>query len=856
MTARTIPSVLLRPWVHSSRFASAGRVWAAGAAVAALALSALPAKAYLWQRPGLRDAMLLSGYGEWSLRYLTVTGDSAGFAAAVPDGSAGWTNNYRASLLATGPFARGVTVDGAAIVDSRFDDGFQHLDPSVFRLRLGLDSTEPVWGPWRLTANALYDPRRLWDFENLDRRLLLTPQQDANLEMLVRLSTSNDALAFGSQNASFAGSELTLVGRSVFGGTATVKEGVFAADGVAARLQGGRFRENGALGIRADGTSGPFDLSNAPVVRGSDEVRLEVRDRFDSTRVVSSQTLRRDVDYTLDPVRGRVLLHRPVESETIDGDPQYIVITYDFDRDPHNEVYGGRAAFDAHGVRVGGTWLGQRVDRTIDGALDEPDHVIGGEFALPEGRLGHANVEWARSRPVDGTSAQDADAIRGDLAFHFGEHTTLRSRYSRLADGFQSFANAGLLANLNQERLAGDFRVGYRPHEEVWADYDLSRSLEAGARHNASPQRPQEALFGGGWRYGMQGGFQAALQYHERLRRDRDGGTREDNQRHQFEGDVRAPLGVWGLLGRVRVENNAQLIDFDNDLALGDHSTRTTQDALRLVVAPRAETEISVTQRLVVLNDRVLQHLTDRQDATFLDARSRVRRDLSLRGTYEFKRVSDLRADTFKFTNSEALQREASLSATAEWIPLSRWKALARYERHAAEDLRPATASSSVRDAIYGQGVFALSESWSAEYELERQNRDTREGAADDHRTVEQRARLLYHRDEAFSAYAAIIRRDVRDDVAQQPLFSSTSYLWLAGGEWHLSPRLELRLAMRELRPEDTATRDMRRNLLGEAGVMVTRDLRLGLGYQHIHGTDVGDSYTAHGPYLTLRGKI
>ena len=55
--------------------------------------------------------------------------------------------------------------------------------------------------------------------------------------------------------------------------------------------------------------------------------------------------------------------------------------------------------------------------------------------------------------------------------------------------------------------------------------------------------------------------------------------------------------------------------------------------------------------------------------------------------------------------------------------------------------------------------------------------------------------------------------------------------------------------------PEE-ADRDLRRNLLGEVGVMMTRDLRLGLGYQHIHGTDRGDAYTAHGPYITLRGKI
>ncbi len=834
-------------------------VWRAVCGVAAVlsALSAAcPAEAYLWQRPGLRDAVLLSGYGEWRVSYLTVTGDSAGFAAAVPGGQDGVSGTYRASMLANGPLARGLTVNGAAIVDSRFDDGFQHLDPSVFRLRLGLDSSEPVWGPWRLTANALYDPRRLWDFENLDRRLLLTPQQDARLEALVRLATTDDAIAAGSQNASFAGSDLTLVGRSVFGGTATVREGVFAADGVAARLQGGHFRENGALGLRADGTSGPFDLTNAPVVRGSDEVRLEVRDRFDSTRVIRSETLRRDVDYTLDPVRGRVLLHRPVESETIEGDPQYVVITYDFDRDPHNDVYGGRAAYDAHGVRLGGTWLGQHVDRTIDGALDEPQRLIGGEFALPQGALGHAKVEWARSRPVDGSAADDADAIRGDLEFRFGEHTALRTRYSRLDDGFQSFANAGLLANLNQERLAGDFRVGYRPDEEVWVDYDLARSLQSGARHNAYPQRPQEALFGGGWRYGARGRLQATLQYHERLRRDRDGGAREANQRHQLEGELRAPLGTWGPLGRVRIENSTQLIDFDNDLTTGEHSTRTTQQALRLVVAPQGETEISVAQRLVVLNDRVLQHLTDRQDATFLDARSRLTRDLSVRGTYEFKRVSDLRNDVLHFTNATALQREASVSASAEWIPLARWKALGRYERHASEDLRLATASSRVRDAWYGQGVFTLSQQWSVEYELERQNRATRLGPADDQRTVEQRARLLYHRDERLSAYVAALRRDVRDDIDPLPLFASTSYLWLAGGQWQMSPRVDLRLAMRELRPEDTATRDLRRNLLGECGVLVTRDLRLGLGYQHIHGTDAGDGYTAHGPYLTLRGKI
>ncbi|MEW5925072.1 MAG: hypothetical protein AB1746_13890, partial [Candidatus Zixiibacteriota bacterium] len=308
--------------------------------------------------------LLLLGFGEVSLHALDISGNTDAFEEANPNLKADFSTNYRMSLFANGNTTGGFLINGAAIVDSRIGEEYQTYDPSIFRLKMSAQSTEPIWDSWRFTGQGLYDPNRQWELENLDKRLLTQPQDPAKLELLLRLESDEHGLIEGGLlRPSFSNSKFTLHKRSLFGAYADLHDGPVGVEAVGGKLEGKSFREGTSVGIRADGTSGPYDLTHAPVTRGSEEVKIETRDRFNETIVISTQTLVRDIDYNIDYLRGRVLLHQPVASESPTADPVYIVITYDYLRDDNDELVGGRGKISPiDNVQVSGSYLHRFLD--------------------------------------------------------------------------------------------------------------------------------------------------------------------------------------------------------------------------------------------------------------------------------------------------------------------------------------------------------------------------------------------------------------------------------------------------------------------------------------------------------------
>lgn len=97
--------------------------------------------------------------------------------------------------------------------------------------------------------------------------------------------------------------------------------------------------------IRGDGTSGLYRLTNAPVIFNSEQIRIEVRDRFDTGEVLASSTLSRFLDYTLDPSDGTLYFRQPVPSRDAAFNPVFIVAEYESASEANDEmIAGGRVA--------------------------------------------------------------------------------------------------------------------------------------------------------------------------------------------------------------------------------------------------------------------------------------------------------------------------------------------------------------------------------------------------------------------------------------------------------------------------------------------------------------------------------
>ena len=105
--------------------------------------------------------------------------------------------------------------------------------------------------------------------------------------------------------------------------------------------------------IRGDGTSGLYRLGAAPIIVNSEQVRIEVRDRFDTGAVLETRTLSRFLDYTLDPIDGTLYFKQPVPSRDSAFNPVFIVVEYESLSGANDDIVaGGRASVRSSNDRV------------------------------------------------------------------------------------------------------------------------------------------------------------------------------------------------------------------------------------------------------------------------------------------------------------------------------------------------------------------------------------------------------------------------------------------------------------------------------------------------------------------------
>jgi len=198
--------------------------------------------------------------------------------------------------------------------------------------------------------------------------------------------------------------------------------------------------------IAADGTSGSYRLSNAPVLANSETIEVETRDRFRPDRVIDRTLLVRHLDYTLDTQTGELILRLPIPVSDADLNPNVIVVEYETEIDAErNYTYGARAEADVLDgrVTVGATFVNEGGDSA---AADSQKRIAGIDVVARPAEGWETRVEIARSH-------SDLDGVETSATGWLGEVTYRGARgelelYARQEDegfgvGQQSSATAG-----------------------------------------------------------------------------------------------------------------------------------------------------------------------------------------------------------------------------------------------------------------------------------------------------------------------------------------------------------------------------------------------------------------------------
>ncbi|MCZ6618563.1 MAG: OmpA family protein [Gammaproteobacteria bacterium] len=195
--------------------------------------------------------------------------------------------------------------------------------------------------------------------------------------------------------------------------------------------------------IRGDGTSGLYRLGSAPIITNSESVRIEVRDRFDTARVLSSISMSRFLDYNLDALDGTMFFKKPVQSRDASFNPIFIVVEYESNAAANKDVIaGGRASLrnDRDTLEVG-------ISHIDEGQQGVEADLSGIDFRWRATDTTLVKAEFARTNRTVAGVEQQADAYLVSVE-HRGERSDVRAYVKKVEQNFglghQSAAESGV----------------------------------------------------------------------------------------------------------------------------------------------------------------------------------------------------------------------------------------------------------------------------------------------------------------------------------------------------------------------------------------------------------------------------
>ncbi|MEZ5499168.1 MAG: OmpA family protein [Steroidobacteraceae bacterium] len=226
-------------------------------------------------------------------------------------------------------------------------------------------------------------------------------------KLYLKLERRQFAALFGDYETGFTVTELTRYNRTLNGLKADYGGDRAGFSAFAARTDLGMARDE----IRGDGTSGLYRLSRAPIVINSDKIRIEIRDRFETSKVISSSEQSRYLDYTLDYSTGELFFKQPVPSRDDEFNPVFIIAEYETVGTGEERTSAGARVYVKSAderVEVGASYL-------RDGAANGDSEISGVDLRWRPAASTELRAEFAASQSDDPSRASSASAYLAEL---------------------------------------------------------------------------------------------------------------------------------------------------------------------------------------------------------------------------------------------------------------------------------------------------------------------------------------------------------------------------------------------------------------------------------------------------------
>lgn len=195
-----------------------------------------------------------------------------------------------------------------------------------------------VKGDWLLTV-AVDTAKRRGDtdgeiFDEIDPNAYYTLYGDRTWQhnnaesrypVYVKLEKNTFQAVFGDFETGFTETDLGRYSRRLSGLKADYESDTVSVTAFASETNQSFVKDE----LAADGTSGPFRLSTVPLVRSSEVITVETRDRFRADQVVGQRALNRYSDYDIDYITGEIFFRQPIAATDESLNPNVIVVDYE-----------------------------------------------------------------------------------------------------------------------------------------------------------------------------------------------------------------------------------------------------------------------------------------------------------------------------------------------------------------------------------------------------------------------------------------------------------------------------------------------------------------------------------------------
>jgi uncharacterized repeat protein (TIGR01451 family) len=351
----------------------------------------------VWLEPSARDWILV-GIAEGTAAYNSISGNMETATAADREG--GFQQDGRIAFFAKG------RIKGDFLLSMAYDSAREKKDS-------------------RDSLHGTIEPDRYYLLygDGTEQRFEAASQS----KLYLKIERRQFVALFGDFDTGFTVTELTAYNRSLSGLRSDYAGERVSVSAFAARTDTGLVQDE----LRGDGTAGLYHLSRGPIVIGSDKMRIEVRDRFEITRVVESRELARFIDYDLDYERGTVFFKEPVQNRDQELNPIYIVADY--------EVRTGGEDQTTAGLRVATRFADDRLEIGASGVFEGAQ---AGDTSIAGADLTWRATEGTRIR-AEVAQSQSDDPLRPDSSTawlvegkHVSEHLEARAWARETETGF------------------------------------------------------------------------------------------------------------------------------------------------------------------------------------------------------------------------------------------------------------------------------------------------------------------------------------------------------------------------------------------------------------------------------------